>query len=55
MRLIDLIELENPDLRHEKAEEFSIEINNVGYTATPVTFGWAGALFEVSLSFRQEQ
>ena len=29
--------------------------NKAGYTATPVTVGWAGALFEVSLSFRQEQ
>ena len=29
--------------------------NKAGYTATPVACGWAGAVFEVSRVFRQEQ
>ena len=29
--------------------------NKAGYTATPVACGWAGAIFEVILSFGQEQ
>ena len=29
--------------------------NKAGYTATPVACGWAGAIFEVSGSFWQEQ
>ena len=29
--------------------------NKAGYTATPVACGWAGAMFEVTLSFGQEQ
>ena len=28
---------------------------NAGYTATPVTCGWAGAIIEVTPSFGQEQ
>ena len=31
------------------------EINKAGYTATPVAFGWAGAIIEVSGTFGQEQ
>ena len=29
--------------------------NKAGYTATPVACGWAGAIFEVSKAFGQEQ
>ena len=29
--------------------------NKAGYTATPVACGWAGAVFEVTLSLGQEQ
>ena len=29
--------------------------NKAGYTATPVACGWAGAIFEVSGAFGQEQ
>ena len=29
--------------------------NKAGYTATPVGCGWAGAIFEVSRVFGQEQ
>ena len=29
--------------------------NKAGYTATPVACGWAGAVFEVTQSFGQEQ
>ena len=29
--------------------------NKAGYTATPVTRGWAGAIIEVNASFGQEQ
>ena len=29
--------------------------NKAGYTATPVACGWAGAIFEVTLTFGQEQ
>ena len=29
--------------------------NQAGYTATPVVCGWAGAVFEVTRSFGQEQ
>ena len=29
--------------------------NKAGYTATPVTYGWAGAVFEVAWSFGQKQ
>ena len=29
--------------------------NKAGYTATEVTCGWAGAIFEVTRSFGQEQ
>ena len=29
--------------------------NKAGYTATPVACGWAGAVFEVTWSFGQEQ
>ena len=29
--------------------------NMAGYTATPVACGWAGATFEVSVAFGQEQ
>ena len=29
--------------------------NKAGYTAIPVACGWAGAVFEVILSFGQEQ
>ena len=31
------------------------QINKAGYTATPVACGWAGAIFEVSRAFGQEQ
>ena len=30
-------------------------LKKAGYTATPVACGWAGAIFEVSKSFRQER
>ena len=30
-------------------------LNKAGYTATPVTCSWAGAIFEVSRAFGQEQ
>ena len=30
-------------------------INKAGYTATPVACGWAGAIFEVTRAFGQEQ
>ena len=30
-------------------------LKEAGYTATPVTCGWAGAIFEVSGAFGQEQ
>ena len=29
--------------------------NKAGYTATPVVCGWAGAIFEVTRPFGQEQ
>ena len=29
--------------------------NKAGYTATPDAYGWAGAVFEVTSSFGQEQ
>ena len=29
--------------------------NKAGYTATPVVCGWAGAVFEITKSFEQEQ
>ena len=32
-----------------------LSINKAGYTATPVACGWAGATFEVSGTFGQEQ
>ena len=32
-----------------------VTINKAGYTATPVACGWAGAIFEVTPSFGQEQ
>ena len=37
-----------------KGSEESHE-NKAGYTATTVACGWAGAVFEVTLSFGQEQ
>ena len=33
----------------------SLQVNKAGYTATPVACGWAGAIFEVTPSFGQEQ
>ena len=33
----------------------SLSVNKAGYTATPVACGWAGAAFEVTRSFAQEQ
>ena len=30
-------------------------VNKAGYTATPVACGWAGAIFEATPSFGQEQ
>ena len=33
----------------------AIMYNKVGYTATEVTCGWAGAIFEVTGPFGQEQ
>ena len=35
--------------------ETNFQINKAGYTATPVECGWAGAVFEVTRSFGQEQ
>ena len=39
----------------ELHENFRVKINKAGYTATPVMCGWAGAVFEVTQSFGQEQ
>ena len=33
----------------------NFSINKAGYTATPVACGWAGAIFEVTRAFGQEQ
>ena len=33
----------------------SVLINKAGYTATEVACGWAGAIFEVTRPFGQEQ
>ena len=40
-----------------KAEEGKVERrrNKAGYTATKVACGWAGAIFEVTRPFGQEQ
>ena len=35
--------------------KFEFNTNKAGYTATPVACGWAGAVFEVTQSFEQEQ
>ena len=36
--------------------DFSIVVRNkVRYTATPIACGWAGAIFEVTRAFGQEQ
>ena len=34
---------------------FICHSNKAGYTATPVAFGWAGAIFEVTIPIGQEQ
>ena len=36
-------------------DDFKTKSNKAGYTATPVACGWAGAIFEVSGVFGQEQ
>ena len=36
-------------------EETYISKNKAGYTATEVAWGWAGAIFEVTRPFGQEQ
>ena len=43
---------------HAHIEQFApsgSEKNKAGYTATPVACGWAGAIFEVTKPFGQEQ
>ena len=39
----------------DKGETLQVIDNKAGYTATPVACGWAGAIFEVSGAFGQEQ
>ena len=39
----------------ELYHDFRDALNKAGYTATPVACGWAGAIFEVTPSFGQEQ
>ena len=36
-------------------KEFEFYLNKAGYTATEVACGWAGAIFEATPSFGQEQ
>ena len=36
-------------------DHFPLRKNKVGYTATQVACGWAGAIFEVIRPFKQEQ
>ena len=42
-------------IRSKKTVVLVPYLNKAGYTATPVACGWAGAVFEVTRSFRQEQ
>ena len=46
-----------PNLKSEKIGKFQSEFfrNKAGYTALPVICEWAGAMFEVTRSFGQEQ
>ena len=39
----------------ESSHPTRICINKAGYTAAKVACGWAGAMFEVTRLFRQEQ
>ena len=39
----------------EKENRHRIRKNKAGYTTTPVACGWAGAIFEVTRAFGQEQ
>ena len=39
----------------DKRKILTIDINKAGYTAIEVPCGWAGALFEVTKPFGQEQ
>ena len=41
--------------RREEGMEGRKEGNKAGYTATEVACGWAGAIFEVTGAFGQEQ
>ena len=43
------------DLLIQPCAALYIEENKAGYTATPVACGWAGAIFEVTSLFGQEQ
>ena len=36
---------------HRNDTQITTDISRAGYTATPVAYGWAGAVFEVTLSF----
>ena len=41
--------------RKEETKNLQERLNKAGYTATEVACGWAGAIFEVTRSFGQEQ
>ena len=43
------------DGQAKRVEERHVTGNKAGYTATPVACGWAGAIFEVTRAFGQEQ
>ena len=58
MTALDVREVRIQKFKHKVSyiqREDIIEKNKAGYTATEVTCGWAGAIFELTRQFGQEQ
>ena len=45
----------NPERESDRQRYYANKKNKAGYTATEVACGWAGAIFEVTRPFGQEQ
>ena len=54
-RLFTFSRLEKFNQRNRLSSIILFSENKAGYTATPVVYGWAGAVFEVTSSLGQEQ
>ena len=50
-----MIKLKTETGRREMDSGIQMNENKAGYTATEVACGWAGAIFEITRPFKQEQ